>query len=211
MTSRSEKEARGSARNLVSVEELSRKAAFKRLGGACDDAWNHGLVGQIASALPESKGWLTDEGVTASKGALAGQVGIDPQDPMEGMIGAQMIAANAAALDLYRRAWIQEQTFEVATKYLALADKAARTVAMLAEALDRHRGRGQQQIIVKHVTVNADQAVVTDSVVNSQQAPGGGGDENQKTRQPHALVHAPGDPLQRALETHREAVPVARS
>ena len=50
-------------------------------------------------------------------------------------------------------------------KYLAVADKAARTVALLTERLDRHRTQGQQQITVKHVTVNADQAVVTDTVV----------------------------------------------
>jgi hypothetical protein len=35
----------------------------------------------------------------------------------------------------------------------------------LTEQLDQHRGRGQQQITVKHVTVNADQAVVTDQIV----------------------------------------------
>ena len=36
---------------------------------------------------------------------------------------------------------------------------------MLTERLDHHRGRGQQQMIVKHVTVNADQAMVADSIV----------------------------------------------
>ncbi len=128
------------------------------------------------------------------------------------MIGAQMLAANAAALDLYRRAWIPEQPFEVQTRYLALADKAARTIATLTEALDRHRGRGQQQITVRHqhVTVNADQAVVAENVINGQQRPGGGGDEHGKANQPHALAYAPGDPLQGALEKDREAVPVAR-
>src|SRR4051794_17187084 len=84
------------------------------------------------------------------------------------------------------RAWFPEQPFEARTKYLALADKAARTVAVLTEALDRHRGRGQQQITVKHVTVNADQAVVADQVVT-----GGGGDGSGKSAQPHALTHAP--------------------
>ena len=39
---------------------------------------------------------------------------------------------------------------------------------MLTERLDQHRSRGQQQIIVKHVTVNADQAVVTDTVVTGK-------------------------------------------
>ena len=37
----------------------------------------------------------------------------------------------------------------------------------MTERLDHHRGRGQQQIIVKHVTTNnvtADQAIIADSV-----------------------------------------------
>ena len=53
------------------------------------------------------------------------------------------------------------------SKYLQLADKAARTVVLLTERLDHHRGRGQQQITVKHVTTNnvtADQAIIADSV-----------------------------------------------
>jgi hypothetical protein len=125
-----------------------------------------------------------------------------------------MIAANAAALELYRRAWIPDQNFEVRTKYLALADKAGRTVALLSDTLDRHRGRGQQQILVKHqhVTVNADQAVVADMVVNGHERPGGGGGGgNGKSNQPHAIAHAPSDPLQGAFKKDREAVPVACS
>jgi hypothetical protein len=62
------------------------------------------------------------------------------------------------------RAWAQpSEYFEARTRYLALADKAARTVVMLTERLDHHRGRGQQKIVVQHTTttVNADQAVVT--------------------------------------------------
>ena len=75
------------------------------------------------------------------------------------------MAANQASLSMYRRAWAQPPEYvEARLKYLALADKAAR-IAMLIEKLDHHRGRGHQQIVVKHVTVNADQAVVTDQVV----------------------------------------------
>ncbi len=37
---------------------------------------------------------------------------------------------------------------------------------MLTERLDHHRNQGKQQIIVQHTTtVNADQAVITDSLV----------------------------------------------
>jgi hypothetical protein len=39
-------------------------------------------------------------------------------------------------------------------RYLQMADKVQRTLAMLTERLDRHRGAGQQSITVKHVTVN---------------------------------------------------------
>ena len=46
---------------------------------------------------------------------------------------------------------------KVVTLSVQLADKASRTVALLTERLDQRRGRGQQQIMVKHVTVNADQ------------------------------------------------------
>jgi hypothetical protein len=71
-------------------------------------------------------------------------------------------------LAMYRKGWSQPpEYFEGRTKYLQLADKAARTVALLTERLDHHRGRGQQQITVKHVTTNnvtADQAIIADSV-----------------------------------------------
>ena len=42
---------------------------------------------------------------------------------------------------------------------------------MLTERLDHHRGRGQQQITVKHVTTNnvtADQAIIADSVTTGR-------------------------------------------
>jgi hypothetical protein len=47
-------------------------------------------------------------------------------------------------------------------------------VALLTERLDHHRGRGQQQITVKHVTTNnvtADQAIIADSVTTGVGAP----------------------------------------
>jgi hypothetical protein len=84
-----------------------------------------------------------------------------------------------------------------------MADKAQRTLALLTERLDRHRGAGQQSITVKHVTVNADNAIVGD--VN--QAPGGAPPAEIKD-QPHALGHA----IQPALwseNQQREPLPVA--
>ena len=68
---------------------------------------------------------------------------------------------------------------------------------MLTERLDQHRGRGHQQIIVKHVTVNADQAVVADQIVTS------------KNNDAAKLVAATADtPMEIVEATQKEAVPV---
>jgi hypothetical protein len=92
-----------------------------------------------------------------------------PHCPIEGILISQLVVANEAALKLYQLAWLNSGHFEASAKYLQLADKASRTVAMLTERLDHHRNRGQQQIVVQHTTtVNANQAVVTDSVVTGK-------------------------------------------
>ena len=108
----------------------------------------------------------------ASTAVFGAMVDIAPTDPIEGILVAQLMAANEAALSMYRRGWAQPpEYFTARTKYLQLADKAARTVLMLTERLDHHRGRGQQQITVKHVTTNnvtADQAIITDSVTTGR-------------------------------------------
>ena len=82
-------------------------------------------------------------------------IDLKPDDPIEGMLIGQLMAANEAALAMYRKDWAQPPEYFLArTKYLQLADKATRTVMMLTERPDHHRGRGQQQITVKHVTTN---------------------------------------------------------
>jgi hypothetical protein len=43
-------------------------------------------------------------------------------------------------------------------------------MVLLMEMLDHHRGRGQQQIVVKHVTVNADQAMVGETITTGTPA-----------------------------------------
>jgi hypothetical protein len=87
--------------------------------------------------------------------------------------------------------------------HLQMADKAQRTLAIPTERLDRHRGAGQQSITVKHVTVNADNAIVGD--VNP--SPGGGAKAEIKD-QPHAITHAP-QPALWSENPQREPVPVA--
>jgi len=149
------------------------KGKFKRLGGSLADDWNMRLLNLVARALPIDQS-NSEENKKASAAVWEAMIDISPTDPIEGILIAQLMAANEAALAMYRKGWAQPpEYFQARTKYLQLADKAARTVMMLTERLDHHRGRGQQQITVKHVTTNnvtADQAIIADSVTTGGDA-----------------------------------------
>src|SRR5262249_3512908 len=125
---------------------------------------------------------------------------LKPADPIEGILIGQIIAANEAALKMYRLAWLNlADYFEAHTKCLHLADKASRTVALLSERLNHHRGRGRQQITVKHVTVNADQAVVTDQIVSGKTKDAGTA---------ALLANGTEKPMESLEPSHKEALPM---
>jgi hypothetical protein len=155
----------------VKIEiDAAPRGQWKALGGSDRDQWNDRLSTLVTRALP-----VNPENVEAvshvGSAVAAGMVDMKPADPIEGMLMSHLVVVNEAALNMYRLAWLNNaEYFEASTRYLQLADKATRTLAMLTERLDQHRGRGQQQIVVKHVTVNADQAVVTDTVVTGKPA-----------------------------------------
>ena len=100
---------------------------------------------------------------------------------------------------------IAEQTFEGHRENLSQANKLSRTYAVLLDALNRHRGRGQQTVRVEHVHVHAGGQAIVGAV-----EPGGGGKEKSEG-QPHAprqIAHEPSAPMW-SPDTKREPVPVA--
>ena len=103
------------------------------------------------------------------------------------MIAAQLLAAHNATMECYRRAMIAEQSFEGRREALNQANKLSRTYTTLLEALNRHRGKGQQKVTVEHVHVHAG----GQAVVGMVEAPGGG-DRPKSEDQPHAkqITHA---------------------
>jgi integrase len=102
--------------------------------------------------LKQSGSETRDKQISA---ALAGLRGIGPKDELEGMMAAQLIAAHNAAMECYRRAMISEQHPEGRRENLTQANKLSRTYATLLEALNRHRGKGQQKVTVEHVHVHS--------------------------------------------------------
>jgi hypothetical protein len=161
------KKKRNARQREISIDP-SPKGDLKALGGAKYDDWNNWLVSRTAAALPVNQ---KDEAsaTAAATAVLSGMIDLKPADAIEGIIISQLMAAHEGSLEMRRRACaLSPEYFDAQTKYFALADKAARTVVMLTERLDHHRGRGQQQITVKHVTVNADQALVAEQVLTSK-------------------------------------------
>ena len=140
----------------------------KLLGGCKADEWNDRLSNLTVNALPIAYSKSPQSVTEACLAVSYGVMDLAPADPVEGILIAQLMVANEAALAMYQKGWSQPpECFEARTKYLQLADKATRTVIMLTERLDHHRGRGQQQIPVKHVTTNnvtADQAIIAENV-----------------------------------------------
>ena len=144
------------------------KGELKYLGGSASDAFNNVLANQAINAL-----WLAHaEGDKRQKllsAAVAGLVGIGPKDELEGMLAAQLLAAHNAAMECYRRAMIREQTFEGRAKPDP-GEQALEDVHDPLEALNRHRGKGQQKVTVEHVHVHAGGR----AIVGAVEHPGGG-------------------------------------
>jgi hypothetical protein len=206
MTEEKESPAEGKFADKMGVDDpYDLGGVLKRLGGSQSDHWNKVLIDQTVRTLwPKHSDRDAQE--RSNRAALAGLIGIGPRDELEGMIAAQLVATHSATMECFRRAMIPEQTLEGWRENLNQANKLARTYATLIEALNRHRGKGQQKVTVEHVHVHAGgQAVV--GVVE----PPEGGDGAKLQEQPHAkqIAHAP-QPAMRSADTEREPVPVAR-
>jgi hypothetical protein len=196
-------------KTVVADDPDDRKGRLKDIGGSQSDHWNNILANQAVQALwvknssPEER----DKQLSATIAAL---IGIAPKDELEGMMAAQLVAAHNAAMECYRRAMIGEQTFEGRRENLAQANKLSRTYAALLEALNRHRGKGQQKVTVEHVNVHSGGQAVVGMIASPPSQPGGG-DRSNLEEQPHAkqIAHAL-EPALPSPDAGRDAVQVAR-
>ena len=142
----------------------------KDFGGTDSPAFNLVVVNQAGNAL-----WIpaaTDERTkeTLIAGAAGALISIAPKDAIEGMLATQMVATHTAAMECYRRAMMPSQTFEGRQAALGQANKLTRSYAALVQALDKHRGRGQQTVRVEHVHIHEG----SQAVIGNVHAPAGG-------------------------------------
>ena len=90
--------------------------------------------------------------------------GINPTDNMEAMLAAQMVATHTMIMDCSKRALLQTQTFEGKNMNLNQVNKLMRTYTTQMEALNKHRGKGQQKMTVEHVHVGEGGQAIIGSV-----------------------------------------------
>jgi len=203
------KSAANTPTTVVADDPEDRKGRLKNLGGSQSDHWNNTLANQAVQSLwmKNSDAETLDKQLSATIAAL---IGIRPKDELEGMMAAQLVAAHNAAMECYRRAMIGEQTFEGRRENLAQANKLSRTYAALLEALNHHRGKGQQKVTVEHVHVHAGGQAVVGMVAAPPGQPGGG-DRSNFEEQPHAkqIAHA-SEPALPCPDANWDAVPIAR-
>jgi hypothetical protein len=166
-------------------------ARLRPIGGSRNDDWNNALLNQCANALGIAHSAEEDRD-RLCRATILGLAGINPKDELEGMIAAQLIAGHNAAMECYRRAMLPDQSFEGRRENLTQANKLSRTYAVLLEALNRHRGKGQQKVTVEHVHVHSG----GQAIVGTVESPGGG-DHSKLEAQPHAkqIAHAPEPPM----------------
>jgi hypothetical protein len=171
------------------------------LGGSKFDAWNGTVANQALSSAWYGNSPDADRSHNLQSAGLSFLAGVEPKDELEGMLAAQLLASHNAAMECYRRAMISEQTFEGRKENLNQANKLSRTHTTLLEALNRHRGKGQQKVTVEHVHVHSGGQAIVGNVE-------GGGVRAKSDNQPHALGYAPGKTL-RSENAERETVPIA--
>ena len=82
--------------------------------------------------------------------------------------------------------------------------KLSRSFAILLDALNRHRGKGQQKVTVEHVHVHAGSQAVVGLVETA--GPKAHSEDHAHARQ---VAHAP-QPAVRSEDKEREPVPIAR-
>ena len=189
---------------VVANDPEALKGTLKRIGGSQSDHWNNILVNQTVQALwvKHSDKDMRDLQCSATVAAL---IGIGPNDEIEGMIAAQLLAAHNAAMECYRRATLGEQTFEGRRENLNQANKLSRTYAVLLDALNRHRGKGQQKVTVEHVHVHSGAQAIVGTVERPALANSSKLERGQNAKQ---IAHAP-EPAMRSPDPEREGVPVA--
>jgi len=147
--------------NLLGNNE-ERKSRFIETTGCTDKDAYLRLITQVNDAQPKYKA-TSVMNVMNMNSALALMNGIAPENPLEGLLAAQITAAHNMAMEFSRRAMVEGQTEDGIERNLNRAKKMMGAFTAQVETLHKLRNKGQQKIIVQHVQVSeGGQAIIGD-------------------------------------------------
>ena len=148
-------------------EGLGQLLVMEALGTADPDFMAH-LLCQLASA---TKG--DDKVDERSLNFMVSVIkGVEPRDQVEAMLAAQMAAVHNASMTFARRLNHIENIAQQDSAANAF-NKLTRTFVAQVEGLKRYRSKGEQKVIVEHVTVNAGGQAVVGHVTAGGRGAGG--------------------------------------
>ncbi len=147
------------------VLTVTEDGVMREIGGSGYGVFNHYLMDSVVKTIwvvggqdPAVRQTLERKAMGA---AVAAVQAFKPQDEIEGMLAGQAVAMHHASMECFRRSILPEQGAETASKLRRDGVNLSRGMTDMLTALAKHRGQGQQTVVVKHVHVHAGgQAVV---------------------------------------------------
>jgi len=159
----------------LSLDHPDKVHGLALLMDACataDPDFFRGLLTQLANA--GSQGDEIDEhGLNFMLSVING---VAPRDQLETMLAAQMAAVHMLTMSFAGRLGASDTFWEWNCVGPAF-NKLARTFALQIEALKKYRTGGEQQVTVRHVTVNQGGQAIVGNVAHQ----GGGSGKNPRT------------------------------
>jgi hypothetical protein len=115
----------------------------------------------LMSQLPVANYKFTPGNAVLINGLVAAVSEINPRDPVESMLAAQMVSCHTQVMRLLEKVATKDLAADLTVRYLRLADRLARTYARQMEVLSSYRRKGSQKMTVEHITINdGGQAIV---------------------------------------------------
>jgi len=167
------------------------------------DAQGH-LLNQILRTYWFFEGSGSEDREHAVKSILGVLKGIEPQNTIEGLLAGQMLGTHSAAMECLRRAMIPEQSFEGRDQNLKHAEKLLSIYSQQMDALNRHRGKGQQKITVERVNVERGGQAMVGHIEGGKSKEG---EEETSQDSKSTLEHKPGVTIDQDLEVNEPVKP----
>jgi hypothetical protein len=170
------------------ISECNPEELEEALARRDQDATKRRLERQVRQAMPcapGAQGSWDQQDTLACAGAMVRA--LKPTDAAEWMIAAKLVIAHNVGVDLAQRA-MKTDNLEHREQMLKFALKFMDSSTRYSEALDKHRGKGEQNVTVKYVNVaSGGQAIVgnVETVAKTRQG------RRKSKQKPLAIADAP--------------------